>query len=74
MTFSHSVFSLLLFLSDEVIRRRLVIDGDGSGDDRKIQTLLKSFLTMCSSEEFNQAEEYAYTYEHRLFNTQNQPP
>ncbi|XP_046751662.1 THO complex subunit 7 homolog isoform X1 [Diprion similis] len=29
---------------EEVIRRRLLIDGDGTGDDRRINVLLKSFL------------------------------
>ncbi|XP_017892183.1 THO complex subunit 7 homolog [Ceratina calcarata] len=29
---------------EEVIRRRLLIDGDGTGDDRRINILLKSFI------------------------------
>ncbi|XP_012276997.1 THO complex subunit 7 homolog [Orussus abietinus] len=29
---------------EEVIRRRLLIDGDGTGDDRRINVLLKSFM------------------------------
>ncbi|KAK0090223.1 hypothetical protein PV325_002293 [Microctonus aethiopoides] len=29
---------------EEVIRRRLLIDGDGTGDDRRINVLLKSFI------------------------------
>ncbi|XP_028410858.1 THO complex subunit 7 homolog isoform X2 [Dendronephthya gigantea] len=29
---------------DDVFRKRLLIDGEGAGDDRKIQTLLKTFL------------------------------
>ncbi|XP_046840346.1 THO complex subunit 7 homolog [Xenia sp. Carnegie-2017] len=29
---------------DIIVRRRLLIDGEGSGDNRKIQTLLKTFL------------------------------
>jgi THO complex subunit 7 len=27
-----------------MIKKRLLIDGEGVGDDRKIQTLLKTFL------------------------------
>nr|ADO27990.1 tho complex subunit 7-like protein [Ictalurus furcatus] len=34
---------------DEVIRKRLLIDGDGAGDDRRINVLLKSFLKWCRS-------------------------
>ncbi|XP_058488651.1 THO complex subunit 7 homolog isoform X4 [Solea solea] len=34
---------------DEVIRKRLLIDGDGAGDDRRINVLLKSFTKWCSS-------------------------
>lgn len=30
--------------ADEVIRKRLLIDGDGAGDDRRINLLVKSFL------------------------------
>ena len=29
---------------DEVIRTRLLLDGEGAGDDRKLTLLLKSFL------------------------------
>ncbi|KAK1902088.1 THO complex subunit 7 like [Dissostichus eleginoides] len=34
---------------DEVIRKRLLIDGDGAGDDRRINVLLKSFTKWCNS-------------------------
>ncbi|KAL3977915.1 BRISC complex subunit Abro1 [Sarotherodon galilaeus] len=33
----------------EVIRKRLLIDGDGAGDDRRINLLLKSFTKWCNS-------------------------
>ncbi|XP_047002058.1 THO complex subunit 7 homolog [Schistocerca americana] len=37
-------------MSDEdVIRRRLLIDGDGTGDDRRLNVLLKSFIKWCNS-------------------------
>ncbi|XP_076294877.1 THO complex subunit 7 isoform X1 [Lasioglossum baleicum] len=36
-------------LSEEVIRRRLLIDGDGTGDDRRINMLLKSFIKWVSN-------------------------
>uniref|UniRef100_A0A803K4A9 THO complex subunit 7 homolog n=1 Tax=Xenopus tropicalis TaxID=8364 RepID=A0A803K4A9_XENTR len=40
---------LCLYLMDEVIRKRLLIDGDGAGDDRRINLLVKSFLKWCNS-------------------------
>lgn len=47
----HFSFTLLclVFIADEVIRKRLLIDGDGAGDDRRINVLLKSFLKWCHS-------------------------
>lgn len=44
-----SVFFPSSFSSDEVIRKRLLIDGDGAGDDRRINVLLKSFIKWCHS-------------------------
>lgn len=35
--------------AEEVIRRRLLIDGDGTGDDRRINMLLKSFIKWINS-------------------------
>jgi len=40
---------------DEVIRTRLLLDGEGAGDDRKLTLLLKSFLRWCNSAEPDQA-------------------
>ncbi|EDO43898.1 predicted protein [Nematostella vectensis] len=34
---------------DEVIRKRLLIDGEGVGDDRRITTLMKTFVKWCNS-------------------------
>lgn len=37
-------------MSDEdVIRRRLLIDGDGTGDDRRLNVLLKAFIKWCNT-------------------------
>lgn len=36
---------------EEVIRRRLLIDGDGTGDDRRINVLLKSFIKWVNNPE-----------------------
>lgn len=39
----------LMFLDEQIIRRRLQIDGEGVGDDRKINLLLKTFTRWCNS-------------------------
>ncbi|XP_008474143.1 G2/mitotic-specific cyclin-B3-like [Diaphorina citri] len=44
-----SVPSILALINEEVIRRRLLIDGDGTGDDRRLNLLLKSILKYCNS-------------------------
>lgn len=36
---------------DEIIRRKLLMDGDGMGDDRRLNMLLKMFLKWCQSKE-----------------------
>lgn len=38
---------------EEVIRRRLLIDGDGTGDDRRINMLLKSFIKWINSSDID---------------------
>jgi len=38
-------------MMDEVIKRRLLIDGDGVGDDRRIVGLTKSFISWCNADE-----------------------
>ncbi|XP_067287331.1 THO complex subunit 7 homolog [Pseudorasbora parva] len=43
---------------DEVIRKRLLIDGDGAGDDRRINVLMKSF-TKWSSSSFSPEEGFS---------------
>lgn len=44
-----SLISAFAYIADEVIRKRLLIDGDGAGDDRRINVLLKSFTKWCNS-------------------------
>jgi THO complex subunit 7 len=39
----------LIIISEDVIRRRLLIDGDGTGDDRRLNLLLKSFIKWCNA-------------------------
>ena len=31
-------------IDEEIIRKRLLLDGEGAGDDRKLTMILKSFL------------------------------
>lgn len=49
-------------LAEEVIRRKLLIDGDGMGDDRRLNMLLKVFLKWCTSNDDTE-EEQAIIYE-----------
>lgn len=35
--------------TEEVIWRKLLIDGDGIGDDRRLNILLKSYLKWCNT-------------------------
>ncbi|EFX71485.1 hypothetical protein DAPPUDRAFT_201659 [Daphnia pulex] len=34
---------------EEIIRRRLLFDGEGTGDERRLNVLLKGFLAWCNS-------------------------
>lgn len=34
---------------EEVIKRRLLIDGDGTGDDRRLNVLIKTFIKWVNS-------------------------
>lgn len=38
-----------LIFVEEVIWRKLLIDGDGIGDDRRLNILLKSYLKWCNT-------------------------
>lgn len=41
---SIKFFKTYIFITEEVIRRRLLIDGDGTGDDRRLNILLKTLI------------------------------
>ncbi|XP_069062615.1 THO complex subunit 7 isoform X1 [Pleurodeles waltl] len=56
------------FTKDEVIRKRLLIDGDGAGDDRRINLLVKSFIKWCHSG----SHEEGYTQYQRMLATLSQ--
>ena len=46
--FVLKVFNGFDLLSDEVMKRKLLIDGDGIGDDRRITLAMKQFVKWCS--------------------------
>jgi hypothetical protein len=46
--------------AEDVIRRRLLIDGDGTGDDRRLNVLLKSFIKWCNASNEPPGERYAH--------------
>ncbi|NXH13617.1 THOC7 protein, partial [Bucco capensis] len=56
------------FSLDEVIRKRLLIDGDGAGDDRRINLLVKSFIKWCNSG----SQEEGYSQYQRMLSTLSQ--
>lgn len=47
---------------EEIIRRKLLIDGDGMGDDRRLNMLLRVFLKWCMTNDDTE-EEQAIIYE-----------
>ncbi|KAB0402896.1 hypothetical protein E2I00_018857 [Balaenoptera physalus] len=53
---------------DEVIRKRLLTDGDGAGDDRRINLLVKSFIKWCNSG----SQEEGYSQYQRMLSTLSQ--
>lgn len=46
-----SIINRFHIKAEDVIKRRLLIDGDGTGDDRKLNTLLKTFIKWCNNAE-----------------------
>lgn len=57
-----------LKMTNEVIRKRLLIDGDGAGDDRRINLLVKSFIKWCNSG----SQEEGYSQYQRMLSTLSQ--
>ncbi|KAM3958448.1 THO complex subunit 7 [Aphomia sociella] len=50
---------------EDVIRRRLLIDGDGTGDDRRLNVLLKTLIKWCNSSD-EKPEESKSTHDRML--------
>lgn len=51
---------IIFFFTEEVIWRKLLIDGDGIGDDRRLNVLLKSYLKWCNTKYTDPVERYFY--------------
>ena len=47
---------------EDVMKMRLLVDGDGTGDDRRLNMMLKAIIKWCNSEEDAQACEVIYSF------------
>ena len=43
------IYNIKFEIIEEIIRRRLLFDGEGTGDERRLNVLLKTFLSWCNS-------------------------
>lgn len=57
------LFPMRFFMNfpEEVIRRRLLIDGDGTGDDRRLNVLLKTLIKWCNSSDEKPEERLVFS-------------
>ena len=46
----YCLFLSMAVSEEEIIRCRLLFDGEGTGDDRRIQTLLKTIVKWCHTD------------------------
>lgn len=46
------------FIDETIIKRKLLIDGDGIGDDRRINIGLKQFVKWCNTDDETPDEKY----------------
>lgn len=51
---------LMYYFAEDVIRRRLLIDGDGTGDDRRLNVLLKTLIKWSTSTDEKAEERLEY--------------
>ncbi|GFV10461.1 THO complex subunit 7 [Trichonephila clavipes] len=49
MAMANSAQETIQISDDEVFRRKLLMDGDGMGDERRLTHLLRSFLNWCDN-------------------------
>lgn len=55
-----------MILDETIIKRRLQIDGEGVGDDRKINLLLKTFTRFCNATDNEEGSDASLTHERIL--------
>ena len=48
------------YTEDDVMKMRLLVDGDGTGDDRKLNILLKTMIRWCNADDDQQNCEVTY--------------
>lgn len=48
------------YTEEDVMKMRLLVDGDGTGDDRRLNLLLKTLIKWCNAEEDQQTCELTY--------------
>lgn len=51
---------------EAIMRKRLAVEGDGGGDDRRVMSLLKTFVRWCGNSQLGEEEGEA-TYQKMLF-------
>ena len=51
---------------DDIIRKRLTVEGDSGQDDRRLTGLLKTFLKWCAADSLSEEENEA-TFQKMLF-------
>ena len=58
MHFSRSKFDTITIKmsnsEEDVMKMRLLVDGDGTGDDRRLNMMLKALIKWCNAEEDQQ--------------------
>ena len=59
-------------MDDEVIRKRLCVEGEGGSDERRVLSLLKTFVRWASDTELSGDEREA-TYQKMLFTLSRTP-
>ena len=42
------------YTEDDVMKMRLLVDGDGTGDDRRLNILLKTLIRWCNADDDQQ--------------------
>ena len=50
----HSTMAMS-YTEDDVMKMRLLVDGDGTGDDRKLNILLKTLIRWCNADDDQQS-------------------